>query len=52
MPAFSTEHASELIEAGARFICYKADIVILKQGPEQLQSDFAGLGFTFDNQLG
>jgi 4-hydroxy-2-oxoheptanedioate aldolase len=52
MPAFSTEHASELIEAGARFICHKADIIILKQGLEKLQDDFASLGFTFDNQLG
>ncbi len=49
---FSPEHASELVEQGARFICHQADLLILKQGFERLQSDFSQLGFTFNYQLG
>lgn len=50
-PAFSTEHAQQLIDLGARFICHTADIVLLKAAFERLQNDFARLGFTFDNRL-
>lgn len=49
---FSPEHSSELVEQGGRFICHAADLLILKQGFERLQSDFSKLGFTFNNQLG
>ena len=45
------EHTSKLMDLGARFICHNADIVIVKRGLEQIQSQFAPLGFTFDNQL-
>jgi len=47
-PAFSVEHARQLIEMGARFICHQADILMVKSGMEQLRRDFAPLGFTFD----
>ncbi len=50
-PAFSTEHAQQLMDMGARFICHTADIVLLKAAFERLQSDFARLGFTFENRL-
>jgi hypothetical protein len=39
------------MDLGARFICHNADIVIVKRGLEQIQSQFAPLGFTFENQL-
>jgi 4-hydroxy-2-oxoheptanedioate aldolase len=45
------EHTRKLMDLGARFICHNADIVILKRGLEQIQSQFAPLGFTFENQL-
>ena len=45
------QHSRELMEAGARFICHGADILILKRGLEQIQSQYASLGFTFDNRL-
>jgi 4-hydroxy-2-oxoheptanedioate aldolase len=45
------EHTRKLMDLGARFICHNADIVIVKRGLEQIQSQFAPLGFTFDNQL-
>jgi 4-hydroxy-2-oxoheptanedioate aldolase len=45
------EHTHKLMDLGARFICHNADIVIVKRGLEQIQSQFAPLGFTFENQL-
>ncbi|GMV95778.1 MAG: aldolase [Phycisphaerae bacterium] len=50
-PAFSLEHARSLIEAGARFICYSADILFVKQGLERMQEQFGPLGFRFANRL-
>jgi 4-hydroxy-2-oxoheptanedioate aldolase len=50
-PAFSTDHARQLLDMGARFICHSADIVLLKLAFERLQDDFVKLGFTFDNRL-
>jgi 4-hydroxy-2-oxoheptanedioate aldolase len=44
-------HTSELMEMGARFICHNADIVIMKNGLEQIQAQYAPLGFTFENRL-
>jgi 4-hydroxy-2-oxoheptanedioate aldolase len=51
-PCFSTEHARQLLDLGARFLCHGADFLMVKQGLEQLQRDFAKLEFTFDNRLG
>lgn len=50
-PAFTRPHAERLLELGARMIYHSADILILKQGLEQLQRDFLPLGFTFDNRF-
>ena len=50
-PAFSLEHAKTLLEMGARFITFSGDLLIMKRAFEQMQSDFAPLGFTFDNRL-
>ncbi len=40
-----------LLELGARFIAYGADILMVKRGLEQIQRESAELGFTFDNRL-
>jgi len=45
------DHSRKLMEMGARFICHNADILIMKRGLEQIQSQYAPLGFTFDNRL-
>jgi 4-hydroxy-2-oxoheptanedioate aldolase len=50
-PAFSAQHTEELIEMGARFICFNADILMVKSGLEKIRDDFTPLGFTFDDQL-
>ncbi|NOZ41090.1 MAG: aldolase [Planctomycetes bacterium] len=47
----SIQAIRDSLELGARFICYGADILIIKQGFEQIQHDCEQLGFTFDNQL-
>ena len=40
-----------LLSMGARFICHGADILIMKRGLEQIQAQYASLGFEFDNRL-
>ena len=51
MPCFSINHARQLLDKGARFLAYKSDIVTIKQSHEQMQTEFAELGFNFDNRL-
>jgi 4-hydroxy-2-oxoheptanedioate aldolase len=48
----SPEDARQLLDMGARVIFYMADIVMVKRGMEQIQSDMGPLGFTFNNRLG
>lgn len=50
-PAMSLEHAKRLLDMGARLICHSADIVMIKQGLERMQEQFAPLGFRFDNSV-
>lgn len=45
------DHTRTLLEQGARFICHGADILLVKQGLEKIQQQYASLGFTFDNRL-
>jgi 4-hydroxy-2-oxoheptanedioate aldolase len=45
------EDTAKLMGMGARFICHGADIILVKRGLEQIQAQFAPLGFTFVNQL-
>lgn len=45
------EHSRILIEEGARFICHGADILFIKRALEQVQQQYAPLGFSFDNRL-
>lgn len=47
----SPEHSQMLIGLGARFICHGCDLIMVKQGMEQIQERYAPLGFTFDNRL-
>src|SRR4051794_37989664 len=47
----SPEHTKMLFELGAKFICHGCDLIMVKQGMEQIQERYAALGFTFENQL-
>lgn len=51
MPTGTLEQTQQLMEMGARFICHGADIIMVKNGLEQIQRRFAPLGFTFANRL-
>jgi len=44
----STQHVQEMLELGARFICHGADILMVKRGLEQIRTECAPLGFSFD----
>ncbi|MBS0210113.1 MAG: aldolase [Planctomycetes bacterium] len=48
-PAFSVEHAQQLMELGARLHFHMADIVLVRRGLQAIQRQFAPLGFTFDD---
>lgn len=48
-PAWSPQHAKHLLEMGARFICYTADILMVRDGLKRMQEEFGPLGFTFAN---
>ncbi|MFV1966735.1 MAG: HpcH/HpaI aldolase/citrate lyase family protein [Pirellulaceae bacterium] len=50
-PAFTRDDAKRLLDDGARFICHGGDIVLLKNALQRIQSDFAELGFTFDDRF-
>jgi 4-hydroxy-2-oxoheptanedioate aldolase len=52
MPCFSAEHGRKLIDMGARFIAHGADIIMVKRALEQIQQQFAPLGFWFGNRPG
>jgi 4-hydroxy-2-oxoheptanedioate aldolase len=47
----AVEHTQKLLAQGARFICHNADILIMKQGLEAIQSNYSPLGFSFENRL-
>jgi 4-hydroxy-2-oxoheptanedioate aldolase len=46
-PALSQDHARRILDMGARFICYMADILMIRDGLLKIQSEFAPLGFKF-----
>jgi 4-hydroxy-2-oxoheptanedioate aldolase len=50
-PVASPEHAQQALEMGARLLFHNADIVMIKKALEQMQIQFAKLGFTFENRL-
>jgi 4-hydroxy-2-oxoheptanedioate aldolase len=45
------EHTQKLFDLGAKFICHGCDLIMVKQGMEQIQANYARLGFTFENRL-
>ena len=45
------EHTQMLFDLGAKFICRGCDLIMVKQGMEQIQEQYSSLGFTFDNRL-
>jgi 4-hydroxy-2-oxoheptanedioate aldolase len=45
------EHTQKLFEMGAKFICHGCDLIMVKQGMEQIQQRYAPLGFTFEDRL-
>jgi 4-hydroxy-2-oxoheptanedioate aldolase len=47
----SVEQTKRLLDLGARFVCHGADIIMVKNGLEQIQRQFGSLGFTFTNRL-
>lgn len=49
--AGTPERTRMLMDLGARFIGHGADIVTIKRGLEEIQANFAPLGFTFDNRF-
>ncbi len=50
-PSGSIEQTEELLEMGARFIAYNADLLMIKNALQQMQRDLSPLGFTFCNRL-
>ena len=51
MPIFSVEHAKEVLELGGRFLCHGADLLMVKNGLEEIAKKFAPLGVTFDRRV-
>ena len=51
-PALSPEHARRLLDLGATFICYTADLLLVKEGLLRIQEQFKPLGFCFNGTLG
>jgi len=51
MPTGSVEQTKKLMDVGARFLCHGADIIMIKNGLEQIQRQMGPLGFTFAKGL-
>jgi 4-hydroxy-2-oxoheptanedioate aldolase len=47
----SAARTRQLLDQGARFVCQGCDIVLVKQGLEQIRADAAAMGFKFDARL-
>ena len=47
----SLQAAEQSLAMGCRLLFYGADIIMVKQGLEHVQTQFAELGFKFENQL-
>ena len=48
LPVGSPEEAQDAIDRGARFICHQADLNLMKQALESIQTRFKPLGFSFE----
>lgn len=51
MPIFNMDHAKEVLELGGRFLCHGADLLMVKNGLEEIARKFAPLGVTFDRRI-
>lgn len=49
-PIFNIEHAQEVLGLGGRFLCHSADILLVKNGLEEIQKRFTPLGVTFERR--
>lgn len=50
-PTFNVDHARKLADLGATIFYHMADIVLVRNGLDQIQKQFGPLGFTFERQL-
>lgn len=48
---FSVEQAQRVLDMGATFVCYRADLTLLKAGLLEMRDQFAALGFSFDSRI-
>ena len=48
LPVGSPEEAQDAIDRGARFVCHQADLNLMKQALESIQTRFKPLGFSFE----
>lgn len=51
MPTWNPEHCQQLQSLGARVLFHMADIVLVRNGLQEIQKQFGAVGFTFDNRL-
>ncbi len=51
MPTSSPERSRQLLDQGARFLTYGADILMVKQALESIRETYGPLGFTFDGRM-
>jgi 4-hydroxy-2-oxoheptanedioate aldolase len=47
----SPEHSRMLMDKGAKLLFHGCDLIMVRNGMEAIQKNYAPLGFTFDNQL-
>lgn len=47
MPCSSPERARQLLDLGARFLCHGADLIMVKQGLDEIRRRFEPLGLRF-----
>ena len=47
---FNLEQAKRVLDMGGSLVCYGADLSFVKQGLEDVKSQFGQLGFAFDGQ--
>jgi 4-hydroxy-2-oxoheptanedioate aldolase len=48
MPSGTVERTQQLLDLGARFICHGCDLIMVKNGLEEIQRRFTPLGFRFN----
>lgn len=51
MPTWNAEHCQIFQQLGARLLFHMADIVLVRNGLQEIQRQFGALGFTFGNRL-